>query len=168
MRIRKYIEGDLDCILEVALRAFSPIYESFQRILGEDIFRLVYPNWRASQNEYIQSLAEGEESERIYVVVGDNHAVIGFIHFSMDLEKQSGEIGINCVDPDYQGQGTGKRMYRFVINIMKENGIRCIVVGTGGDDSHIPARKAYEDCGFKQLPLAKYCMSLEPVAGGDG
>ena len=168
MKIRNYTEGDLESILSVALLAFSPIHESFRKILGEDIFRLVYPDWKTSQSDYIRSLAEGEESERIHVVEIDTRTVIGFVHFSMNRDNNSGKIGINCVHPDCQGKGIGKMMYEFVIHIMKEEEIKFVEVGTGGDDSHLPARKAYESCGFTQLPLAKYYLNLEETERENG
>ena len=32
---------------------------------------------------------------------------------------------------------------------MRAAGLRCVQVSTGGDDSHAPARRAYEKAGFR-------------------
>ena len=52
------------------------------------------------------------------------------------------------VHPDHAGQGVGTAMYDFAIARMKEAGMRVATVGTGGDPSHAPARRAYRKAGF--------------------
>jgi hypothetical protein len=51
-------------------------------------------------------------------------------------------------------------MYDHVLSKMKAEGIRVVHVGTGGDFSHLPARRAYGKCGFVPLPLVRYYASL--------
>jgi len=159
MKMRKYRSSDLQSILDVNMLAFAPIHESFEQILGENIFSLVYPDWRASNAEYIKSLVNSDDIKNVYVAESHDR-IIGFIHFTINKEKLSGEIGLNAIHPDEQGNGYGKQMYEFALRIMKEEGIKLVCVGTGGDDSHIPACKAYESCGFKRLPLARYFLAL--------
>ena len=63
--------------------------------------------------------------------------------------------------PDYSGQGFGTEMYKFAIEIMKESGMQVATVGTGGDISHAPARRAYEKSGFSvQIPSVWMCQKL--------
>ena len=81
----------------------------------------------------------------------------------MNTEKRSGEIGLNAVHPSEQGKGYGKQMYEFVLRHMRDEGIRLVGVSTGGDNSHIPAGKAYESVGFARLPLARYMLALPPL-----
>ncbi|MEM7223540.1 MAG: GNAT family N-acetyltransferase [Pseudomonadota bacterium] len=59
-----------------------------------------------------------------------------------------GEIDLNAVDPDHQGSGVGAWMYAYALDRMKEAGMLVASVGTGGDPSHAPARRAYEKAGF--------------------
>ncbi|MEM9257441.1 MAG: GNAT family N-acetyltransferase, partial [Pseudomonadota bacterium] len=43
----------------------------------------------------------------------------------------------------------------------KMAGMRVATVATGGDPSHLPARKAYEKAGFNvQIPSVWYCRTL--------
>jgi hypothetical protein len=52
-------------------------------------------------------------------------------------------------------------MYEFAIAQMKEAGMRVATVGTGGDPSHAPARRAYEKVGFAvQIPSVWLCRKL--------
>lgn len=43
VKIRKFIDDDLEIILEISPLAFEAIYESFQKILDTDIYKLLYP-----------------------------------------------------------------------------------------------------------------------------
>jgi NAD(P)-dependent dehydrogenase (short-subunit alcohol dehydrogenase family) len=50
-------------------------------------------------------------------------------------------------------RGIGRAMYEFALNNLKERGAEIACVGTGGDASHAPARRAYQAIGFdKAIP----------------
>jgi len=38
--------------------------------------------------------------------------------------------------------------------------MKLAVVSTGGDESHVPARRSYEKAGYTALPLVKYYRDL--------
>jgi len=158
--IRSYADRDWQAVLKSCLLAFTTVYESFERLLGTELFLLVYPDWKASNEKYLRSLTEPGERERLFVVE-DNGAVVGFIHYSVDAENQSGNIGLNAVDPAHQGKGLGALMYRHVLDIMRGKGMKYVRVDTGGDPSHAPARHAYEKAGFVALPVVHYFKSLK-------
>ncbi len=44
--------------------------------------------------------------------------------------------------------GLGEKLYAFALRRMKEAGMKVATVGTGGDEAHGPARRAYEKVGF--------------------
>jgi predicted kinase/GNAT superfamily N-acetyltransferase len=157
--LRSYIDDDWQAVLEICLLAFTPIHELFERSLGAELFRLVYPDWKASNEEYLRSLTEVDERERLFVV-DENRVVVGFVHFAFDPEKQMGTIGLNAVHPAHQGKGVGTLMYRHVLEIMRARGMKYVKVGTGGDLSHAPARHAYEKVGFVPIPVVHYFKAL--------
>ena len=73
--------------------------------------------------------------------------------FTIDADKRTGEIGLNAVHPEHAGRGIGTEMYEHVMARMKERGLALATVGTGGDPSHAPARRAYEKAGFgREIP----------------
>jgi hypothetical protein len=52
-------------------------------------------------------------------------------------------------------------MYSFVLNYMREAGMKSAVVTTGGDEAHAPARRAYEKAGFSgAVPSFEYHIKL--------
>jgi ribosomal protein S18 acetylase RimI-like enzyme len=158
MEIRPYKDNDWQSVLDICLLAFAPIHQSFEDLLGTDLFRLVYPDWKASHERYLRSLADTDK-HRLFVA-DENGALVGFIHYEVGADGQSGTIGLNAVHPAYQRRGVGTMMYRHVLEIMKTAGIKYVQVGTGGDPSHVAARRAYEKFGFVSLPLVHYYKKL--------
>jgi GNAT superfamily N-acetyltransferase len=78
----------------------------------------------------------------------------------MDAAKRIGEIGLNAVHPAHAGQGIGTEMYDYALARMKEAGMTVATVGTGGDPSHAPARRAYEKAGFGPAIPSVYMYKL--------
>ena len=87
--------------------------------------------------------------------------VVGFATYHAHASSRVGVIGNNAVRPDCQGQGIGSRMYEYVFDRLRELGMRCVSVETGGDDSHARARRAYARAGFKAwFPSIRYYRQL--------
>ncbi|MBV9267378.1 MAG: GNAT family N-acetyltransferase [Acidobacteriaceae bacterium] len=158
-KIRSYSEADWGAVLEICLLAFTPIHQSFERCLGTELFTLIYPDWKASNEKYLRALIESGERERL-LVAEENGAVVAFIHYQLNSEKQCGEIGLNAVHPAHQGKGIGSSMYSHVLDLMRRQGMNYVQVGTGGDPSHVPARRAYEKVGFVPLAVVNYFRDL--------
>jgi predicted kinase/GNAT superfamily N-acetyltransferase len=157
--VRPYTDNDWEAVLEICLLSFAPIHESFKQLLGAGLFALVYPDWKTSHKEYLASLTQPGERERLHVAE-DNRSVVGFIHYEVDRQKQSGKIGLNAVHPTHQSKGIGSRMYRYVLDKMRTEGMKYVQVETGGDASHAPARRAYEKAGFVPIPVVHYFKDL--------
>jgi GNAT superfamily N-acetyltransferase len=76
-------------------------------------------------------------------------------------DRKVAEIGNNAVSPAHQGHGVGAQMYVFVLERMREAGMKAAIVTTGGDDAHAPARRAYEKVGFSgAVPSLEYHIEL--------
>ncbi len=159
MTIRSFRNEDFKAVLEITLLAFAPIHESFHHILGDSIFNIIYPDWRGSYDEYLTSLTNSDATEKI-IIAEQEGAVIAFAVYSLNQEKESGELGLNAVHPAHQNKGIGPKLYEHILEEMKKQGIKIVEVATGGDASHAPARRAYEKCGFTPLPLVRYYKAL--------
>ncbi|MEM6749094.1 MAG: GNAT family N-acetyltransferase [Planctomycetota bacterium] len=152
--IRRFQPDDVEPLLALSLSAFTPIHESFERELGPEVFRLAYPDWRKSHARYFRELC-AEDPGHIWVAWDSaSHQRAGYVHYTMNAEDRSGEIGLNAIAPAYQGRGIGTSLYRHVLGLMKEHGALWAKVNTGGNPAHAPAVRAYERCGFKVFPLA--------------
>jgi GNAT superfamily N-acetyltransferase len=146
--VRQYVTADWATVLDICIAAFTPIHEGFERALGRELFQLVYPDWKASNEAYLRSLCESDECERMLVAQLQG-SVAGFIHYE-----------VVPVHPRWQRHGIASRMYERVFQILRDRGSRFVQVGTGGDAAHIPARAAYEKCGFSPNPLVHYFKKL--------
>ncbi|MBX2879639.1 MAG: GNAT family N-acetyltransferase [Granulosicoccus sp.] len=155
--------ADLDdhiALEQLRAEAFRPVFASFRKILGDQIYELAQKREDDKQSELLSSMFSSESEWNLYVAEVENE-IVGFVSIHLNSETTVGEIGLNAVKPIYSGKGIGTKMYGFVIAEMKAAGMRVATVATGGDESHAPARRAYEKSGFDvQIPSVWYCRTL--------
>ncbi|MCG8466588.1 MAG: GNAT family N-acetyltransferase [Gemmatimonadetes bacterium] len=159
--IREAHDADLDHLQAVRAAAFAPVFASFRSILGDEIADVAQARADEEQADYLASLLAADSKWDVYVAqVSD--AIVGFVSVRLDEDARLGEIGLNAVLPRSSGRGIGTAMYEFVLERMKEVGIRVATVSTGGDASHAPARRAYEKVGFTVgIPSVWLCCHLD-------
>jgi len=145
--IRAFAPDDLATLQSIREAAFAPVFDSFRSIVGEQIAALAFRTADQEQAKHLDEMCAAESSHRVLVVTCGEQTV-GFVSYTLDAEQRTGEIGLNAVSPEYAGRGIGTWMYEHVLAVMKEQGMQLAVVGTGGDDSHAPARRSYAKAGF--------------------
>jgi ribosomal protein S18 acetylase RimI-like enzyme len=154
--LRAIEDDDLDRVVELSLAAWAPIFTSFRELLGDQLYFLAYPDWRESQSRAVRSICSDPEAE-CWVAVPNGHAV-GFVAFRVRLDREplAGEIEMIAVDPAHQRQGVATRLLEFALDRLHAAGVSVVELATGGDAAHAPARRLYEQAGFRPLPLARY------------
>ena len=145
--IRPFEPVDRTRLHDIREAAFKPVFESFRNLLGETIAGVALASAEREQADLLDRLCETESADEVVVAEADGQ-IVGFCAMSLDRGAGLGEIGLNAVHPDHQGKGIGTLMYDHVLARMREVGMRVATVGTGGDASHAPARRAYEKAGF--------------------
>jgi GNAT superfamily N-acetyltransferase len=144
---RPFERDDFPAMQAVRKAAYAPVFRSFREIVGPEIAAVAFAKADEEHVAYLDSLCEPQDGRHLFVaLVGDT--IVGFCTYTLNREKRTGEIGLNAVHPDYAGRGIGTKMYAFALERMKEAGMLVAEVGTGGDPSHAPARRAYEKVGF--------------------
>lgn len=156
--MRAYEATDRDAVIEMALRAWEPVFESFEAVFGRDIYRRLYPDWRAHQAGSVRTALDTNET---WVTVA-NERVTGFVNVVFDTDQAAGEIYMIAVDPQAQRQGLATELMEFALAEMRRRGLTLATVGTGGDAGHLPARRVYEKLGFAPFPQVLYTKLLEP------
>lgn len=147
----------IDKAIEITYAAWEPIFEQYKKSLGEKMYNDLYGDWKKSKYERVY---RGLTSGRGYVAVV-NGEVAGFIFYETDEENKKGLVEENAVSSKYRGMGIAQKMYSFVFDRMREEGMIYAMVSTGLDDAHAPARRAYEKAGFdKALPSVRYFKEL--------
>jgi GNAT superfamily N-acetyltransferase len=158
IRIRALADEDIDEVVEFSVRAWAPVFESFRRVLGDEIYQRVYPDWRESQARDVAGICRGYlDSTWVAEIGGDP---VGFVVVIFDRAAGSAEIEMLAVDPGHQRRGVATALMEFAFDRMREAGVRIAAVATGGDPGHGPARGAYESVGFSALPLVRYFKAL--------
>lgn len=140
--------------------AFAPVFASFRLILGDAIYDLAQRREDEAQEGLLTSLMAADSGWAVYVAQSGDE-VVGFVAVRIDRERHVGEIGLNAVDPGQAGKGIGTAMYELAVASMKQAGMKVATVGTGGDPSHAPARRAYRKAGFDvEIPSVWMCRKL--------
>ena len=152
-------EKHMEDALRITVQAWTIIHEEFIRCIGEDLHETVMGNWQAEKTEEV---ARKLRSGNGYVALL-NDKVVGFISYA--VVGDVGVVGGNAVDLSCRGHGIAGKMYNFVLDKMRSQGLKAAQVHTGLDDAHAPARKAYEKAGFrKNLPSVTYYKDLREEA----
>lgn len=159
--IRPLAESDVAVVVDLSLRAWAPVFDSFRSVLGEEIFLHLYPGWSAMQAAAVERVCR-DEAMPTWVADHDGRAVgfVAVVHDRQADEPGSSEIEMIAVDPDHHRRGIAGDLIAFAEDRMREHGSRLAVIGTGGDPGHAPARAAYEQAGFTPLPLVRYYKVL--------
>ena len=151
---------DLPHLEHLRQAAFAPVFSSFRRILGEEIYDLAQAPEDEVQDQLLVSLLTPESVWEVYVAE-TNNCIVGFVSIQLSQDTKVGEIGLNAVHPNHAGKGIGTKMYDFAIARMKKAGMQVATVATGGDPSHAPARRAYAKAGFTvKIPSVWLCQKL--------
>ncbi|MFN6539323.1 MAG: GNAT family N-acetyltransferase [Nostoc sp. EkiNYC01] len=159
MRIEPYDPGQLDAVIRLSLRAWSPVFDSLQKAIDVDVYRSFYPDgWRVSQQKAVEDVCSAADT-KVWVAI-DSGCSVGFVAAKLHSESSLGEIYMIAVDPDYQRRGIGTALMEFALDWLKVAGMSVAMVETGGDAGHAPARCAYEKLGFGLLPIARYFKKL--------
>ncbi len=56
--IRELAAGDIARLVEIALAAWEPVFDSFEQILGSELFELTRPGCRESKAEQIRAACQ--------------------------------------------------------------------------------------------------------------
>lgn len=158
MRIEPYDPHQLDAVIRLALRAWTPVFDSLQKVMDLDVYLEFYPDWRVSQKKAVADVCTAEDTH-VWVAI-EAGSTVGFVAVKLHSENRMGEIYMVAVDPDFQGQGIGSALMEFALSWMKDAGMSVAMVETGGDPGHAPARRTYEKLGFGLLPIARYFKKL--------
>ena len=157
--IQPYQPSDLEAIVQLSLRAWTPVFVAIQATLSPMLYHTFYPEgWETSQEQAIRATCQSEDIQT-WVISKEDH-IVGFISIRLNVGDNLGEIYMIAVDPIHQGQGIGSRLTDFAVEKIQEAGITVVMVDTGGDPGHAPARATYEKAGFEALPIMRYFKRL--------
>lgn len=156
--IEPYRAEQRDAVVQLSLQAWTPVFASLERVLGPEVFPVLYPDWRVSQQQAVEGVCDSAEYH-VWVAL-DADAPVGFAAVKLHAADSLGEVYMIAVDPAAQRRGIASALMAVAMDWMREAGMQVAMVATGGDPGHAPARQTYEKLGFGLLPLAQYYKKL--------
>ena len=157
--IKPYRKSDKKAVLELSMQAWSPVFPKMEKGVPKFVYDNFYPQgWETRQINDLTAVLD-EEGQFAWLAFLEEE-LVGWIHIRLHPEDKMGEIYILAVSPSYQRQGVGKALMTYACNQIKQKGMEMVMVETGGDPGHAPARKTYENFGFEQWPVARYFKKL--------
>jgi len=154
--IRLLEPGDVDTVVDLSLRAWEPVFASFEETWGEPLYQRFFPDWRAHQARDVRAALDANPTW----VSTDAERATGFVNVVFDEAERAGEIYMIAVDPASQGRGLAGRLTEFALDEMRRRGMTLATVATGADPGHGPARRTYERAGFEPIHQVLYARLL--------
>ena len=155
--IRAFTHIDTEEVVELALRAWAPVFKSFETVLGTPLYLHMFPDWQTYQSSSVRDALAKNESW----VVADAERIAGFVNVIVKEDVNEGEIYMIAVDPNQQKQRLGAMLTEFAVQELERCGVDLVTVGTGGDPGHLAARRTYEAAGFTPFPQVTYYKLLK-------
>lgn len=136
-------------ICKASINNIKEILDLYQSLASKDycVWDMEYPNY--------ETITFDIDNNGLYVGIIDGK-IVSAISLVKDLELTSYnwkensnviELSRFGVLKEYQGKGISKQILSFIINLVKEHG--CKAVHLACQYQNIPAKKLYENFGFK-------------------
>ena len=158
IRIEPYSVEHLEGIVRLSLRAWEPVFVSIEREMGPEKYQEYYPDWRKSQQADVESVCANTKMRVWTALNGDTP--IGFVGVKTHADEHMGEVYMVAVDPDAQGKGIASRLIDVAVEWMKGQKLTMVIIDTGMDAGHAPARRTYEKLGFEMWPVARFYKNI--------
>lgn len=149
-----------EALLSLSLRAWDAVFPLMRRAVPAFVYECFYPEgWQQRQADDLAAVLDGEPGN-IDVALEQNGKPVGWVCTRIHPEDSMGEVYVVAVDPKWQGRGVGRRLIEEAQRRSLRQGMRMLMVETGGDPGHAPARAVYEAIGFQRWPVARYFKEL--------
>lgn len=159
LRIVPFTPDLRESILDLSLRAWDPVFPLVEETVSPFVYDAFYPDgWSRRQRADLAAVLD-DEPEHVDVALLDGLPA-GWVCTRMHPEDSMGEVHVLAVDPAFQRQGVGRALLQHAQERSRSAGMRMIMVETGDDPGHAPARRAYEVDGFERWPVARYFKDL--------
>jgi ribosomal protein S18 acetylase RimI-like enzyme len=132
-------------IREMAIDDISPVFHLGERLFTSRDVPNLYHYW----DEYEVLGAYYDDPEFCFVAESGDE-LVGFVLGTTIQKRRSawkyGYLVWMGVEPEYQGQGIGERLFDWFLEIMLDEGVRMILMDTEADNE--PALKFFSKLGF--------------------
>ncbi|MEG9249401.1 GNAT family N-acetyltransferase [Arthrobacter sp. Soc17.1.1.1] len=163
MQIVQYEPAHRAALLALSIRAWEPVFPLFREAVAPFVYESFYPDgWRERQVHDLAAVLDGEP--RNVAVALEEDLPLGWVCTRFHADDSMSEIYVLAVDPEFQRRGVARALMDHSFDRGREAGMRMVLVETGDDPGHEPARRAYEAAGFERWPVARYFKDLSGQA----
>lgn len=158
--LRAQEEKDIPVLIRLAQRSWKDVEASLDEALGSPLDRLVTPSWDDHHEAVVLEACRSSQSS--VIVAEDGGVIVGFVGFLVHPESagmsEYGEVTVIAVDPAHRDRGVGRVLLDHAVQELRDAGAPVIMLETGADEGHSPARALYRSAGFTRLPTAQYWL----------
>lgn len=98
MQIQPYNDRQIEAVIRISLPAWVPVFDSIENAMAPEVYRELYPDWRASQQKTVEEVCSAQET-RVWVAEEDG-SLVGFVAAKLHPDSQVGEIYMIAVDTE--------------------------------------------------------------------
>lgn len=119
---------------------------TYKGIVDDEFLEGLLKNEEQSKEKLISNI----DKQPHYYVLMLQEKIVGWIYFTLDSDKDknAAEIHSLYVLKEWQGNGYGKMLYDYAVNIILENGLKKLVIGCLDGN---PSNEFYKYLGGKPL-----------------
>jgi C-terminal peptidase prc len=144
VEFRPFSQGTRGLVFDVLRRSYQKLLDELPDAKVEELVL----DWRAYDD------AVFDEPDTVgdcgfFTCLGDEF--IGFASWNPLDWPETAVIGHNCILPDHQGRGYGKRQVTELVARFTRSGFEKVSVETDEHPFFAPARRMYEKCGFEEV-----------------
>lgn len=159
IQIDPYQPSQRQALLDLTLRAWAPVFDRLEPEVDAFVFSNFYPNgWQARQLQDIGTFLDGNVGHTIVATYDDR--IAGFAGISLYPADKMGEITVIAVDPAFQRKGIAQLLIARCEDLIRTKGMDMVMIETGDDSGHRPARETYQSQGYRRWPVARYFKKL--------
>lgn len=159
MEIEPYGADHRDEVIELSIRAWGPVFERLRPAVPRYVYDSFWPaGWEVRQRADIAAVLDAAPNT-VHLALEDGK-LLGWVSVQLHPEDDMGEVHILAVDPTVQRRGTATALLEHAFAVVREAGMRMVMVETGDDPGHAASRATYEAVGFERWPVARYFKDL--------
>jgi len=143
MVIREAKVSDASVIAKIHVDTRRTTYKGI--IPDEQLLKMTYEN---KEKGWTNRIGDPHSSEFIFVVQNNQGEVVGFTSTSTNSEENGYDSILSTIyiSEDYQRQGIGQSLVRVVVNKLREQHVKSLIVWVFAEN---PSKKFYERLGGK-------------------
>ncbi len=159
MHITAYLQHHRDSVLELSIRAWAPVFATMRDDVPGFVYDNFYPQgWEARQRADLAAILDGQPEHCTVAIAHEE--VVGWVCTRIHPEDNMGEVHVLAVEPAGPRHRLGTAQLGHASAEARAAGLDLVMVETGGDAGHAPARAQYESAGFTRWPVARYFREL--------